>query len=373
METVKKLIVPLVVVALLAAAALTLFRGGEDRKHLTASFPRTVSIYEGSDVRVLGVPVGEVESVQPAGDVVKVEMSYDAEVQVPADAQAVIIAPSVVGDRFVQLTPAYDGGRQLADGAVLDTDRTSTPLELDQVYESLDDLTVALGPNGANSKGALSDLLDTTAKNFDGQGTNVNQTIRNLGKFTGTLENNKEELFGSAAQIERFVKALARNDKVVRNFNGSIASVSEMLASERQELSTSLANLGTALGEVKTFVRDNKTLLGKNIKGLNRVSKTLVKRRGELDEILNVAPLALNNLALTYNPQSGTLDTAANFGNLPNEVAADPAVFLCTAVDQADPSGAACNVIKSIFPRPGLLGSRAVADPTFARLLEVAR
>ena len=373
MEIVKKLIVPLVIVALLAAAAFTMFRGGEDRKYLTASFPRTVSIYEGSDVRVLGVPVGKVETVQPAGDVVKVKMYYDDTVEVPADAQAVIIAPSVVGDRFVQLTPAYSGGAKLADGAVLDTDRTSTPLELDEVYQSLDDLTVALGPNGANSKGALSDLLDTTAKNFDGQGENFHQTIENLGKFTGTLENNKEELFGSAAEIERFVSALSKNDKVVRDFNASMASVSEMLSGERRELAKSLENLGIALGEVKTFVRDNKTLLSKNIKGLNRVSKTLVKRRSELDEILHVAPLALNNLALTYNPQSGTLDTAANMGNLPNEIAADPAVFLCTVVGQADPSGAACDVIKTIYPRPGLLGTRSSADPTFSRLLEVAR
>ena len=99
-----------------------------------------------------------------------------------------------------------------------------------------------------------------------------------------------------------------------------------MLAGERQELAASLKNLGTALGEVKTFVKDNKKLLSTNIKGLNRVSKTLVKRRGELDEILHVAPLALNNLALTYNPQAGTLDTAANIGNLGREITNDPAL-----------------------------------------------
>jgi len=370
---VRKLIVPLVLLALVAAAAFTLFRGGDDKKYLTASFPRTVSLYEGSEVRVLGVPVGQVETVKPAGDVVEVKMQYDAKVEVPADAQAVIVAPSVVGDRFVQLTPVYTGGEMLQDGAVLDTDKTSTPLELDQVYQSIDDLTVALGPNGANSDGALSELLTTTAKNFDGQGANFNKTIRDLGRFTGTLENNKEELFGSAAELERFVGALARNDKTVRKFNKSLSGVSDLLADERQELALSLKNLGTALGEVQTFVKDNKTLLSKNIKGLNRVSKTLVKRRSELDEVLNVAPLALNNLALTYNPQAGTLDTAANLGNITNELAADPAVFLCTLVGQADPSGDSCDVIKTIYPRAGAFGSGSALDPTFAQLLEVTR
>ena len=55
------------------------------------------------------------------GYCVKVTMTYEDRVKVPADAKAVIISPSVVGDRFVQLTPAYVsvGSSTLEDGAVL--------------------------------------------------------------------------------------------------------------------------------------------------------------------------------------------------------------------------------------------------------------
>ena len=151
------------VLALVAAAGLTLLQDGPEQKTLTASFPRTVSLYEGSDVRILGVPVGTVDSVTPTGTDVTVTMTYDAKYKVPADAEAVIVTPAIVGDRFVQLTPVYRGGKVLADGAKLSTERTSTPLELDEIYQSIDDLMVALGPQGANSKGALSDLLDTSA------------------------------------------------------------------------------------------------------------------------------------------------------------------------------------------------------------------
>ena len=84
-------------------------------KTLTAEFPRTVSIYQGSDVRVLGVPVGKIDSVTPSGTDVVVTMHYDADVKIPANAKAVIISPSIVGDRFVQLTPAYTGGPVLAE------------------------------------------------------------------------------------------------------------------------------------------------------------------------------------------------------------------------------------------------------------------
>jgi phospholipid/cholesterol/gamma-HCH transport system substrate-binding protein len=375
MSTLKRLIVPLIIVAVLATAAFTMFRS-EDRKYLTASFPRTVSLYEGSDVRVLGVAIGQVDSIEPDGTSVKVKMSYDADVDVPADAEAVIITPSIVGDRFVQLTPVYEEGPTLQDGATLDMTRTSTPLELDEIYQSLDDLTVALGPDGADSDGALSELLTTTAENFGGQGEQFNQTIQDLGKLTGTLDNNKEELFGTAAELERFVGTLARNDRVVRDFNTSLSSVSTLLAEERQELSASLRNLATAMTDVHGFVKDNRALLTKNIKGLTKVSQILVRRRTELDEILNVAPLALNNLGLTYNPQAGTLDTRANLGEVLTQIENNPALLLCTMVNEVDESGAACDLIDRILPRAATFGGStapAAYDPSFGGLLEVSR
>jgi phospholipid/cholesterol/gamma-HCH transport system substrate-binding protein len=355
MGLLKRAIVPGVIVLLLVAAAFTMF-SGDDTKTVTAHFPRTISIYEGSDVRVLGVPIGTVDQVTPSGTDVVVTMSYDANVKIPADAKAAIIAPSIVGDRFVQLTPVYTGGDVMADDETLDVDRTAVPLELDQIYSSIDDLTVALGPTGANANGALSDLLESTAENFGGQGAKFHQTIEDFGKLSQTLDDNKDELFGSAKELQGFISTLATNDKTVRDFNQSLSDVSVLLSGERQELSASLRNLASALGQVSTFVKDNRESLGRNISGLNRVSKVLVKRRGELDQILDSAPLALNNLALTYNPQAGTLDTNANIGEIVNQVESDPATFLCGFLGQADSSGALCDLVQQALPRAGALG-----------------
>ncbi len=240
-------VLSLVVVAAVVLAAVLLAVPRQDKKYLTASFPRTVSLYEGSDVRILGVPVGAVESVTPTGTDVTVKMWYDAKYKIPADAEAVIITPSIVGDRFVQLTPVYEGGEQLADGATLSTKSTSTPLELDEIYQSIDDLTVALGPKGANKEGALTRLLDTTARNFAGQGAQFNKTLQDLGKLTGTLDNNKDELFGTARQLQRFVSVLAENDQTVRDFNQSLAQAADLLEGERDDLAGALRNLGTAM------------------------------------------------------------------------------------------------------------------------------
>jgi len=111
------------------------------------------------------------------------------------------------------------------------------------------------------------------------------------------------------------------------------------------------------------------------------VSKVLVRQRAALDEILHVAPTALNNLGLTYNPQAGTLDTRANLGEAINQIQYDPAALLCGFVGQVERSGQACNTITDLLGkrRPGALGTAAalpaqdVFDPTLGGLVEVER
>lgn len=381
MDLVKRLLAPLVVLGFVVAAAVSVL-GGDTARTVVAHFPRTISVYEGSDVRVLGVPVGTVTRVEPTGTDVAVTMTYDEEVKLPADAKAVIIAPSVVGDRYVQLTPAYSGtGEVLADGAELSVDQTSEPLELDQIYDSLDRLNVALGPRGANRTGALSDLLSVTADNFGGQGTTFRQTIKDFSRLSATLAGNSDELFGSVEALGGFMATLAENDQTVRQFNQSLADVSTMLEGEREELVAATRNLSVALNAVKGFVEENKDSLSRNISGLNRVSKVLVRQRAALDEILRVAPGALNNLALTYNPQAGTLDTRANFGQSIDQLEADPAALLCGFVGQVERSGEACDTITELLSRsrPGALGkpdvlpARDVFDPSLGGLVEVGR
>ncbi len=378
MSDVRRFLPVAVIVLLLLAGVVWMFAGSNDAKRVTAYFPRTVSVYEGSDVRVLGVAIGQVEEVVPQGTQVKVVMTYDSDVDVPQDAQAVIVSPSVVGDRYIQLTPAFDDGdKVMADNTVIKVDKTAIPLELDQIYSSIDKLTVALGPEGANREGALTDLLEQTAKNFGGQGEEFHQTIEDFGKLSETLDNNKDELFDSAAQLEGFIKTLADNDQTVRSFNKSLGDVSGLLADERQELTTALSNLGTALDEVARFVKSNRAVLGRNIRDVNRVAKVLVRQRENLDEILDAGPLALTNLYHTYNPKDGTLDTNANIGNLVHELTSDPETVLCTLVSANDPKGDLCDLIGALLPRGAPFGTGSAFsqpyDPTLFGLVGAER
>ena len=136
-------------------------------------------------------------------------MLVDDDYDIPADAKAVVLAPSLVSDRYVQFSPVYDGGPKMEDGATVPLERTATPVELDQVYGALDELSSALGPTGANKNGALSDLVDVGAANLQGNGEALNRTLTGFSKAVQTLADNRDDLFCSLDNLQTFTTALA--------------------------------------------------------------------------------------------------------------------------------------------------------------------
>lgn len=341
-----------VTVAVVTAVALVWVMRGSDRT-ITVDFKATNSVYVGSDVKVLGVPVGEVTALRPLGDLVRATVKVDEEYDLPADVRAAVISPAIVGDRYVQLAPAYTGGPKLRDGASIPVERTAVPIELDEVYSSLNQLSVALGPNGVNETGALSRLIDSTAVQLEGQGGQLNQTIRDFGRLSRTLENNSDELFGSVTEVEQFVSVLRENDATVRDFNDSTAELAAVLEGEREDLAGTLAALGTALQDVDTFVKDNEESLTSNVAKITRLSKILRERQGEFDELLVAAPTALANVALTYNGTSGTLDNRADFKELLTGPFLEPAGLLCNLLDESREDGGLCGTLAGLLPNVG--------------------
>jgi virulence factor Mce-like protein len=298
-------------IVLLAALGWTILKpAGQFR--VTAYFNQAVGLYAGSDVRVLGIAIGRIDDVVPQGNRVRVDMSIDDRYKIPADAKAVILAPSLVSDRYVQFAPVYDGGATMKDGATVPLSRTATPVELDSVYSALDELGRTLGPNGANKNGALSDLIDVGAANLQGNGTQLNQTLTGFSQAVKTLADNRNDLFSSLDNLQTFTSALAQVDAQVGQFNQNLAAVAAQLAAERQDLAKAISMLSASLADVSTFIQQNTTLLTTNVNRLADVTLTLVQQRTALAQVLDTAPAALSNLSHAYNPDYGTLDTRDN-------------------------------------------------------------
>jgi ABC-type transporter Mla subunit MlaD len=262
----------LALVAALAVVGLVGWRAAADRDRTTvkAVFESSVGLYVGSDVQMLGVPVGKVTAVDPGPAGVAVTMRLDRGQEAAADTAAVIVAPTLVSDRFVQLTKPHVEGPALEDGAVLPIERTAVPVEIDDLYASLTDASEKLGPDGANRDGALSRFLEVADRNLRGQGTKINQLIGDFGDASGTLADSSGDL---AAAID---------------------------------------NLGSALALVDDFIRDNRGALRTSVEKLQGPTRVLVNQRAQLEETVRLVPLVLQNFLRAYDPRREALTGRGN-------------------------------------------------------------
>jgi phospholipid/cholesterol/gamma-HCH transport system substrate-binding protein len=333
-----------VLVPLLLLAVIVFAWPSKAQKTATVYFSRTVHVYKGGDVDVLGVKVGSITGVHPEGDRVKVTIKYKASQRIPANASAVILTPTLVADRVVQLTPAYTGGPVLADKAVIPLQKTGVPLELDEVFNNLNQLAQDVGPNGANKNGALSNLFDVSARNLSGNGNDIHSTITAVSQFAGTLDDNKGALFQTIKNLQAFTTLLAQHDADTKSFTNDLAKVGDELNGDRTQLAAALSNLNSALGDVTNFIQNNKADLQSNIASLARVTGVLAKDKDLLGKLIDIGALGATNYTHVYDPGSQSFD--GRFSE--NNITTTPALFACSVLNSVGVNANQClDLLKS--------------------------
>lgn len=321
------------VLVLVVAAVLLVVAPGARSTSAVAYFRSTNGIYAGDEVRVLGVPVGKVKNITAEKDRVRVEFEFDGDVKVPADAKAVIVAPSLVSSRYLQLAPRYDGGPQLRDGAVIPQARTAVPVEWDEIKSQLNDLAVALGPKGANKDGALSSLVRSASGALDGEGKTINQTIADLSRATRTLQDGSGDAFATVNNLQVFTSALAESDQQIALFSKRLDAVSGLLVDNKDSLRSGIANLAVAVQKVEKFVKANRADLKKTIAGLGDVTAVVAKQQEALGQTLQVAPNALANLIEAVHERQNAVGVDLHAANIHS-----PGQLICGAVAGASGS-----------------------------------
>lgn len=285
----------------LASLAITLSGCGSSGTTITAQFRDAAGLFVGNDVGVLGVPVGEVESITPRGSVVDVVMRVDDGVRIPADAGAVVVSRSVATDRYVELTPVYASGPTMADGATIGVDRTRTPVEFDELLGSLKSISTDLA--GDPSSQPLRDALRGTARALDGNGERISGAMSDLAITLESANASSGDFAATVKNLDHFTAVLAANDRLARRFAQDVADATDLLADERGSLRATFTSITKMLREVTAFVRAHRDEIGSQIDDLAIVSRALVANNGNLAELLETMPLMLQNGPRTIDDQ----------------------------------------------------------------------
>ncbi|GBE67715.1 mammalian cell entry protein [Mycobacterium sp. MFM001] len=318
-----RLTLALTLAVLIAAGAYLVWPARTGHK-IVGYFTSAVGLYPGDQVRIVGVPVGKIDSIEPRASDVKITMSVDRGIKVPQDARAVIMSPNLVAARFIQLAPAYTGGPALSDGASIDLSHTAVPVEWDEVKEALKDLADKLSPTAGQMQGPLGKLINQAADTFDGNGDSFHAALRELSQAAGRLGDSRTDVFGTVKNLQVLVEALSSSNEQIVSFAGHVASVSQVLAKSSEHLDQTLGTLNQALGDVKDFLHQNNSTLIGTVNKLADLTKTLSDQSENIEQVLHVAGPGISNFYNIYDPAQGTLNGLLSIPNFSN-----PVQFIC--------------------------------------------
>ncbi len=331
----------LLLVAAVLAAVVALTTGAVVRSvgtnQVSAYFTNTAGLYVGDRVMILGVEVGSIDAITPEGDRVRVDMSYDNDNLVPADSGAVIVAPTLVTGRYVQLAPVYTGGPTLEDGDTIDLAKTASPVEFDEVKKQVVTLARDVGQTTENPNGALTDFVSTTADTLEGNGQTLHDSLAKLSEAVHTLDAGGTDLFTTVQNLQGVSTALGENDRQIVGFSNELAGLSGFLNDNRTELDAALSSMSTTFAEVTSFVNDNRELLNNDVAKLNTLTTLLVEKEDTLAQILHTAPTAMSNFYNIYDEKSDSLTGALAVADVP-----DPRSLICALLTTANAPADEC-------------------------------
>lgn len=313
-----------IVLAVLIVAGAYLVWPARTGHKIVGYFTSAVGLYPGDEVRIVGVPVGTVDSIEPRAEDVKITMSVDRDVKVPQDARAVIMAPNLVAARFIQLAPAYTQGPVMPDGAHIDLSRTAVPVEWDAVKSALSDLANQLSPAAGQLQGPLGTVINQAADTFDGNGDSFHAALRELSQAAGRLGDSRTDIFGTVKNLQVLVGALSSSNEQIVQFSGHVAAVSQVLAKSSDHLDQTLGTLNQALADVKGFLQQNNSTLIGTVNKLGDLSQTLSEQSDNIEQVLHVAGPGISNFYNIYDPAQGTLNGLLSIPEFSN-----PVQFIC--------------------------------------------
>jgi phospholipid/cholesterol/gamma-HCH transport system substrate-binding protein len=324
------LAVALVLVLIGGVVTMAGMASGIGRTNVVGYFANSTGIYNGDDVVILGVPVGKVEKIEPQPDRVKITFWYNDKYKVPADAKAVVLSPSLVTPRSIQLTPAYTGGPVMRTDAVIPQERTAVPVEWDDFRQQLEKLTQVLQPTKPGGTSTLGAFVNTAADNLRGQGPDIRDTIVKLAQAISALGDHSDDLFTTLKSLSILVSALHDSGDLLQHLNQNLAAVTNLLADDPNEVGNAVRNLHDVVDDVRNFVADNQDALGTTSDKLASVTQAVNESLDDVKQLLHVAPTAFQNFLNIYQPAQATLSGALAFNNFANTVQ-----FLCSAVQAA--------------------------------------
>jgi phospholipid/cholesterol/gamma-HCH transport system substrate-binding protein len=220
----------------------------------TASFSEATQLAKEADVRISGVPVGKVKTIEPdkktgrSNVVIQLDSRY---APLRSDSKAILRQKTLLGETYVELTPGTPKAKAVPEGGRLRTSQVSPTVELDEIYRSFDPQT----------RRAFQVWMQTQAQAINGRGRDINDALGNLGPFAEDASTAVDILNRQEGAVRRLISntgvvfgALTERGDQLRGLIENSNRVFATTAARDAELKASFVAL-------PTFERESRTTL----------------------------------------------------------------------------------------------------------------
>ena len=301
----------LLVAVAVGLAALPACSPGGAGYEVTAYFDKAVSLYDQGDVKILGLSAGKVKEVKVLGTQVRVKMRMNEGVALPADVKATIVPLSLIGERYVQLFPAWTSGQPKAPpGTVIPLERTTIPVEPDQALAALKKFLDTLDPN------ATGRLVKNLADDLKGNGQSLNDALGEFAQLSTTLADKDQQLAHLIDNFDRFTATLRTREGQLGKVMDQFAETTKLLADERETVARLVKGLAQVSLSGLDLVGEHAVNLNADVEHLTRLLESVNTNFEEVRAFLTATPMLVagpnldgqQGLVSSYDPTFKHID-----------------------------------------------------------------
>ena len=270
----------LVIMALIITATFNLSKfPGFGGTSYTAEFSDASGIHRGNIVQVAGIRVGRVQSVALDGPKAVVTFEVDKGVEFGEESAASVEVLNLLGEKYLELTPAGDG--QLDPTDTIPLERTSAAYDIIGVFGDLTTTTEEI------DKDALKQAFDVLSETIDSAAPEIEESFRGLSRLSRTVASRDEELQRLFRSSRGVTQVLAERSDDLIELMGSSDLVFEELKKRKADIHRLLVTAQTLARELRGLATDNQQQIAPALQQVDDLLDTLNSREKEIKATLN--------------------------------------------------------------------------------------
>jgi phospholipid/cholesterol/gamma-HCH transport system substrate-binding protein len=253
--------------------------GGDSRTY-DAMFADVSGLRVGDDVKVAGVRVGRVESIEVDGDAARIEFVL-TEKQPLLDTTAIVMRyQNLLGQRYLALVQGEERGDELKDGATIPLDRTNPGFDLTELLNGFRPLFEVLKPEDVNQ------LATSLVQVLQGEGGTVESLLQQTARLTNFIADRDDVIGDVLTNLTPVLENLAGQGTELKGTVEELRGLMTGLARDRKSIGRSIDGVSQLVGATSDLLREARVPAVRTIERFRTVAHMLATSREELNAAL---------------------------------------------------------------------------------------